>query len=173
MANEVVPDAKKCAVFLSCCRSRTYSILHSLLAPNKLTETTLENCLKTQSGHFSLKSSMVASQFKLNSRVQEEAESVSEFVATLKKLSEHCEFGTFLKNLLRDCIVCSIRATQIQTCLPEELNLALETAVSTALAMESAKCDVSELCIAEGEVSANLNVLLRLDKKTCELLSVR
>ncbi|KAH7965753.1 hypothetical protein HPB49_010418 [Dermacentor silvarum] len=39
-ANEV-PGAKKRVVFLSCCGSRTYSILRSLLAPNKPTETTL------------------------------------------------------------------------------------------------------------------------------------
>ncbi|XP_037568114.1 uncharacterized protein K02A2.6-like [Dermacentor silvarum] len=163
-ANEV-PDAKKRAVFLSCCGSRTYSILRSLLAPNKPTETTLENCLKTLSDHFSPKPSIVVSRFKFNCRVREEGESVSEFVAALKKLSEHCEFGTFLKDLLRDGIVCGIRDTQMQARLLEEPNLTFETAVSTALAMESAKRDATELCVTEGAVSANVNVLMTSDKK--------
>ncbi|KAH7955039.1 hypothetical protein HPB49_024231 [Dermacentor silvarum] len=114
-----VPDAKKRAVFLSCC---------GLLAPNKPTETTLENCLKTLIDHFSSKPSIVVSRFKFNSRIRKEGESVSELVAALKKLSEHCEFDTFLKDLLRDRIVCGIRDTQMQTRLLEEPNLTLETA---------------------------------------------
>lgn len=86
-------------------------------------------------------------------------------MAPLKKLSEHCEFSTFLKDLLRDRIVCGIRDTYMQTRLLEEPNLTLQTAVSTALAMESAKRDASELCVTEGAVSANVYVLLTSDKK--------
>ncbi|XP_049522593.1 uncharacterized protein K02A2.6-like [Dermacentor silvarum] len=163
-ANEV-PDAKKHAVFLRCCGSRTYSILRSLLAPNKPTETTLENCLKTLSDHFSPKPLIVVSRFTFNSRVREEGESLSEFVDALKKLSEHCEFGTFLKDLLRDRIVCGIRDTQMQTRLLEEPNLTVGTAVLTALAIESVKRDASELCVMEGAVSANVNVIRTSDKK--------
>ncbi|XP_049517083.1 uncharacterized protein K02A2.6-like [Dermacentor silvarum] len=43
---------------------------------------------------------------------------------------------------------------QMQTRLLDEPNLTLETAVSTALAMESAKRDASELCLTEGAVPA-------------------
>ncbi|KAH7965752.1 hypothetical protein HPB49_010417 [Dermacentor silvarum] len=53
----------------------------------------------------------------------------------------------------------------MQTRLLEEPNLTLETAVSTALAMESAKRDASELCVPEGAVSANVNLLMTSDKK--------
>ncbi|CAN7982234.1 unnamed protein product [Ixodes pacificus] len=115
-ANEV-PATKQRAVFLSCCWSRTYSTLRSLLAPMKPTEATLEASLQTLGSHYFPKPSLMVSRFKFNSRVRQEGESISDYADSLKKLSEHCEFGTFLNDLLRDRIVCGINDKYKLVCL--------------------------------------------------------
>ena len=39
---------------------------------------------------------------------------MADFAAQLKKLSAHCEFGTFLDEALRDRFVCGLRKEPIQ-----------------------------------------------------------
>ena len=36
------------------------------------------------------------------------------FVAELRQLSEHCEFGTTLKDMIRDRLVCGVANSSIQ-----------------------------------------------------------
>ena len=58
--------------------------------------------------------SSTVQRFKFNSRSQQDTETVSLFVAELKKLSEHCEFGDSLDNMLRDRLVCGLRDVKVQ-----------------------------------------------------------
>ena len=41
-------------------------------------------------------------------------EFVATFVAELKKLSEHCDYGNSLNDMIRDCLMCSINNGWIQ-----------------------------------------------------------
>ena len=41
-------------------------------------------------------------------------ESVAEYIAELRKLALHCEFGEFLKDALRDRLVCVLRNAGVQ-----------------------------------------------------------
>ncbi|KAL1418535.1 hypothetical protein MTO96_005662 [Rhipicephalus appendiculatus] len=45
---------------------------------------------------------------------QQPGESIADFVADLRRLSEHCEFGVSLENLLRDLFVCGVRDEALQ-----------------------------------------------------------
>ena len=45
---------------------------------------------------------IIAEQFKFNSRVRNAKESVSMFVAELRKLTEYYEYGKLLNDILRD-----------------------------------------------------------------------
>lgn len=140
-------------------------MLRSLLAPKKPAEATLAACLQTLGNHFLPKPSLMVSRFKLKSQMQQEGESVSDYVASLKKLSERCEFGTFLNDLLRDRIVCGKNDKQIQTRLLEEHNLTLESVVTLAQGVESAKRDVTELSEAATSSSASINAVQAPQKK--------
>ncbi|CAN8025231.1 unnamed protein product [Ixodes persulcatus] len=79
-ANEV-PATKQRAVFLSCCESPTYSTLRSLLASIKPTEATLEASLQRLGYHYLPQPSLMVSRFKFHSRVRQEGESISDYVA--------------------------------------------------------------------------------------------
>ena len=57
----------------------------------------------------------------------------------LRRLTEHCEYGTSLNDVLRDCLVCGIKHDHIQQrLLSEGAELTLERALQIAQSMESA-----------------------------------
>ena len=59
-------------------------------------------------------------------------------MAVLRRLSEHCEYGATLDDMLRDRIVCGIKEEKIQQQLPSEKDLTLTKALRIAYSMESA-----------------------------------
>lgn len=63
---------------------------------------------------------------------------MSDFVAVLNCLSEHCNYATEL-NMLRDRIVWSINNAAVQMRLLESSDLTFEDAVKTALVMKPLK----------------------------------
>ena len=66
-------------------------------------------------------------------------------VIFLRNLSEHCNFGESLEDMLRDRLVCGINNHQIQKRLLAETVLNFQKAVELALAMESASRSVGDL----------------------------
>ena len=56
---------------------------------------------------------MTVQRFKFNSRSREEEESVATFVAELRHLAIHCEFGEVLNDMLRDQLICGINDKRI------------------------------------------------------------
>lgn len=81
---------------------------------------------------YSPKPLIIAERFRFHKRNQEEGETVSQFVAVLKQLSEHCEFGLSLNDTIRDRLVCGLRSEAIQKRLLTEANLRLEKATEIA-----------------------------------------
>ena len=79
--------------------------------------------------HYSPKPLIIAERFRFHKRNQEEGESISQFVAVLKQLSEHCEFEHFLNDTIRDRLVCGMRSGAIQKRLLTESNLTLQNAI--------------------------------------------
>ena len=51
--------------------------------------------------------------FKFHSRNRKEDEGVATYVASLRKLSEHCNYGETLPEMLRDRLVCGINNEKI------------------------------------------------------------
>ena len=76
-------------------------------------------------------------------------------VQRLKKCSEHCAFGTFLEEALRERFVCGIRSKYTQTRLLTEKGLTRKTAVEIALAMEVAEKQANTFrnAPADGEIN--------------------
>ena len=83
------------------------------------------------------------------------------YVAELRKLATHCNFGGNLNEALRDRLVCGLRNMQIQKRLLSEAKLKYSKAVEIAVAMETAIRDASEL-LSE----LNPDPVLHVDKLT-------
>ena len=88
---------------------------------------------------------MIIKRFEFNTRVQKEGESVAEFVAALRKITEHCEFGTFLDGLLRDRLVCGVLDKKVQHRFFQESKLTYKQAFDLAIVAEAAHKDAKRL----------------------------
>ena len=89
--------------------------------------------------------SVIVQRYKFNSRVRHTGESVASYVAELHHLSEHCEYGDTLNDMLRDRLVCSIADSCIQRALLAEKELTFDKIYEKALAMESTEKNTQDL----------------------------
>ena len=71
-------------------------------------------------------------------------------MAEVRKLSEHCEFGESLNDMLRDRLVCGINDQRIQRRLLAEAKLTFTKAFELARAMEAADRNAKDLKKASG-----------------------
>ena len=88
---------------------------------------------------------VIAEPINFHNRFRNDSESVADFAAQLKKLSAHCEFGTFLDEALRDRFVCGLRKEPIQRKLLGEKTLDFAKALQIAQSMEMEERKSSEL----------------------------
>ena len=73
-------------------------------------------------------------------------ESVLQFTAKLRRLMRrHCEFKTFLEEVLSDHFVCVLSSKAIQNCLLYKTELTLQKAVDLTMGIEAVVKDITEL----------------------------
>jgi len=137
-ANEVEDVAKRRAILLSVCGSKTHALARDLLQAAKPAETTFKKIVATLEKHFSPKPSEIVERYKFHSRNRNEDEGVAAYVAELRKLTEHCNFGETLPEMLRDRLVCGINNKRIQRRLLAERELTLKKAEEIASGEELA-----------------------------------
>ena len=89
--------------------------------------------------------------------MQKPDEKVIDFVALLRKLSEHCNFGDTLDDILRDRLGCGCKDKALQCKLLAEPELTFDSAFKMATATESAKRDASDLQTSAESIHAVLN----------------
>ena len=125
--------------------SRTYALLRDLLAPVKLAENFFADSQKVLTEHFEPKPIVTAEWFYFHQHTQGANESVLEYIAELRRLATHCEFGAFLQEALRDRLVCGLRSFAAQKSLLSEKTLTLEKAIRLAQSLEVADKNTKKL----------------------------
>ena len=101
--------------------------------------------LRLLNDHLSPKPLVIAEHFRFHKRDQKEGESITVYVAELRKLTEHCKFGGTLNDALRDRLICGIKNENIQKKLLSVSNLTLQKATEISSAMETAAKNAIEL----------------------------
>ena len=145
VANDVVDARKQHAILLSCCGASTYSLILSLAALSRTTDVTRSWWRKSRHIYFAPRCSRIVSSFKFNLGSQQLGESITMYVSELRKLSEFCEYGETLEDMLCDRLVCGLAERQVQQCLLVEGDLTLEKALKIGQAMELAERDARDL----------------------------
>lgn len=115
-ANDV-KDEKKLAVFLTVIGPQAYEVLKSLIVPDVPGDKSFEEVKLILKNHYSPKSSVIAERCKFNRRVQEQQETVEDFIVALKHLARKCDYGSFLQEALRDRLVAGLRREETQRAL--------------------------------------------------------
>lgn len=114
----------------------TYGLLCSLIAPVKSGEKSYTDIVDVLQGHFSPKPVVVVERFRFHKQNQQKGESVTHYIAVIKKLLEHCKFGTRMQDALRDRLICGLSTKEIQKRLPTEVALTFQKAVEIAVLIE-------------------------------------
>ena len=136
---------KKRAVLLSVVGAATYKTLRNILSPEKPGEKTYTELVEKLARHFKPAPSEIVERFKFHSRVRRAGESITTYVAELRSLSEYCNFGAMLNDMLRDRLVCGVNDGAIQKTLLAQVALTYEKAAELALNAEAATQSMREL----------------------------
>lgn len=140
-----IDDADSVYAFISLVGPKTYSLLVDLLAPVEPDTKKLEDLTKVLRDHLSPQPSVIAERAKFHKRMQKETESIADFVADLKHLTQYCKFGATLDEVLRDRFVCGLYRLDIQKSLfSEDEKLTFKRAVEKALSLEQAAKNATE-----------------------------
>ena len=139
VANDVTSEEKKKAIFLSVCGPATYRLIRSLVAPAQPNSKSYADLVQLVRDHYQPKPSPIVMRFRFNSCIREQGESVASYIARLRQLTEHCEYGATLEDMLRDKLVCGIADERLQRRLLVEPSLSFEKALKLAQAYESAE----------------------------------
>ena len=100
-ANEITDPDKRRSIFLVCVGAKTDKLVRSLVAPEDPKDKSHEDSAKLLQDHFMPKSSAIVQRFKFNTRSQQLGETIAMFLAELRHLSEHCEYGITLDEMPR------------------------------------------------------------------------
>lgn len=138
IANDVTSEDKKQAILLSVCGPSTYRLIRNLVAPQLPKSKSFADLVKLVKEHYHPRPSTLVMQFRFNSCYQQQGEKLASFVARMRQLTEFCEFGGTLDEMLRDRLVCGVMDERIQRRLLTEVSLTFDKAYKIAQACESA-----------------------------------
>ena len=105
-ATNDIADEKRRAILLTVSGPSTYKVIRNLVAPAKPTDKSFEELVKIVRDQYQPKPSAIVQRLKFNTCVRQPGQSVTAFVAELHRLTEFCDFGPTLDEMLRDRLVC-------------------------------------------------------------------
>ena len=145
IANGISDNAKNCAILISYCGPVIFHLIKSLVFPDSLTDFSFAQIVEKVRVHREPKTSTILRRFQFNSRTHAPDKSVGDYVAALRRLTEHCAYGEMLEEMLHDRLVCGINNAAIQRRLLAESDLTLVKAVAVAQVAEIADTEVKQL----------------------------
>ena len=137
VANDIEDVTRKRALLLSNIGARGYKLARSL-SQNDPTSKTYSELKKLLLDHINPKPNEISQRFVFYRRDRRSGESVKDYVAQLRKLSEHCNFANNLEENLRDKFVCGLNDAPVQQKLLATKGLTLGMALEISVAMEAA-----------------------------------
>ncbi|KRZ01606.1 hypothetical protein T11_15715 [Trichinella zimbabwensis] len=101
-ANDITSADKKRAILMSVCGPSAFVMIRSLLTPRSLNEVAFEEIVSKVKEHFNSAPSKIVFRIQFHKRSQRLNESITEYVAALRNLSENSNFGNTLDDMLLD-----------------------------------------------------------------------
>lgn len=150
-----VADAKKVSLLIASVGSKTYALLKDLAAPTKPNTMTYVALTKLLRDHFCPQPLKYAERYKLRERKQHPEESMHDYVAALRKLAKHCQFGTFLDEALTMQLISGVKCSTTQKRLLVEKDLTFAKATEIASSYEQATANTEMM---SSNSSSNLSV---------------
>ena len=134
-ANQVTEVSKKRAILLTVVGPQQFRLLEDLTAPEKSADKIYDALCLLLKQHHKPEPPKFLQRAKFDAPLRKDNESISEFVAALRKLSEHCQFGATLNERLCETFVTDVNNNAIQRKLILETDLTLVKAVTIAISI--------------------------------------
>ncbi|XP_049272019.1 uncharacterized protein LOC125758642 [Rhipicephalus sanguineus] len=147
-ANKLSKDEEKRAVLLSSCGEETYSLIVTLVKPERPTAAAYEKIKKAVREHMHPKPSVLCGRFLFYKRNQAQGESVADYVTALRRLAENCGFGDDtlpMDEMMRDRFVFGISNEAVQQRLLAERDLTFTVAYDMAVTAEATQRQQREI----------------------------
>ena len=105
-----ITDAKKThSIILTVCGDSTFKLMQSLVPGGKLDsdDVIFDSLMELLKSHYAKKQSIVVHRFYFNTRSRKSTEMIADYVAALRKLPLHCNYGATerLEEMLRDRLI--------------------------------------------------------------------
>lgn len=157
-SNGITSESKKKATFLTVCGKQTYSLIRSLVAPQKPAEVNFDDLIRKVKEHQDPTPSVMVSRFKFGSCSRRTGQGVADYVAALRKASEHCGFESTLESRLLEQLVIGIADERMQRRLLSEKDLDFSNALRICLALETSAKD-AQLMSSTGETAETVQAV--------------
>ncbi len=141
-ANDIASDDKQRSILLTVCGIPTLKLIKSLIVADRIKITPYKDIIKTVQTYYAPPPSPIVQRYKFNTRVRA---TIVQFIAALRHLSEYCNYGDSLADMLRDRLVCRVNHEGIQRKLLSEKNLTYNKAYELAVTVETAERDTRDL----------------------------
>ena len=105
-----MPDDKKHAILLTVCGPSSFQLLRSLVKPSEAKS--FEELTGILARHYD-SAPLTIIRYNFHTRERGPSESVANYVAELKAIAEHCDFGNSLQEMIRDRLVCGVNDSRI------------------------------------------------------------
>ena len=148
IANDIVNPAKATSDFVNGVGASTYRLIKTLSLPGKPKDLSFAEIVERVRTHFNPKPSVIIKHYEFNRCVQRPGESVADYVAALRKITEHCDV---LNDMLKDRLVCGTTDKHVQRWCLQETTMSYAEARDMALASETADRDSKRLQEPSGE----------------------
>ena len=132
-ANDINDNKKRMATLLTVIGKDTYSLLTTLMSPEKPSMKKVDELNDILTKHFQPTPIVIAERYKFYSQDQREIENIATYVTELQKLTKYCDFKPFLNEALRDKLVCGLKNSRTRKRLLFEKNLTLNKKLAKCL----------------------------------------
>jgi hypothetical protein len=167
VANSITDEGLKRATFLSTIGGAGYKLLRSLVG-SEVKSRNFDDLVKVLQDHVRPQANMIAQRFHFFKRDRKTGESMNEYVAELRHLSEHCVFGDQLNDYLHDRFVCGLNSQAIQQKLLSAKDLKLDSALDIARSCEAASRDSKLIGAAMPSGSHEVHAVGGVHNAECE-----
>ncbi|XP_014206388.1 uncharacterized protein LOC106637924 [Copidosoma floridanum] len=150
-----VPVAKRVPLFVTLLGKEAYGLLRNLCSPALPKALPLGELARVMKEHLQPTPCVLVECYKFKEYRQRLEENLKSFVAGLKKLSTHCDFGQQLEDNLRDQLVWGLSSDTIKRRLLGERSLTFVRACDIAASMEAACRDAAVMQSGSGSDALN------------------
>ena len=168
IVQDIETEEKRRAALIAEVGPETFATLKDLAFPASVNEKTFDELLELLRNHYKRNRTPMADRLQLHNRKQQENESLTDYIAALKKIASTCDYGAELENRLRDAFLFGVRSPKILNRLLEASqkdNFTWTSVTRLALAMEIVDSDVKACAPSNSTDSSAVNRVRNLHSR--------